>query len=369
MFYLDGQESMFAQDLQFTKTSPEHLAVTPGRTSKRLSQNSSASSSRKPPMFLFLNRGGGQTSVFSWEKDGASAGEYMTRNIGVYPSAAKESRLSQILEEDVPEKYRLSPKACRGILNRAARRGKELPEELKIALEAQANQTGRVKVTHTVSKEMALTEQTTPDATVEGGERTKATPLTQSTDQPCANAETLGTANPNGYIAEMALGTDCQATNPADRAVTESLPETADENSGGAFHHHLIPSARESMSGVSAYGLTAKGSGEVFTSEEVHSTLASGGGMPGQGYGCAMISNPIGFTNRGIQTGDICETSRAESHGAIPMVMEKNAIGIDHVLISGGTTFQGRGWYYEKSGCLKTQAHGVMTDEKNDDSE
>lgn len=37
------------------------------------------------------------------------------------------------------------------------------------------------------------------------------------------------------------------------------------------------------------------------------------------------------------------------------------AIGLDHVLISGGTTFQGRGWYDEVSGCLKTLPHGVKT--------
>lgn len=36
---------------------------------------------------------------------------------------------------------------------------------------------------------------------------------------------------------------------------------------------------------------------------------------------------------------------------------------LDHVLLSGGTTFQGRGWYDEVSGCLKTMPHGVMTDE------
>lgn len=37
-----------------------------------------------------------------------------------------------------PEKYYLSPKACQGILRRAAARGKELPEMLKTALEKQA---------------------------------------------------------------------------------------------------------------------------------------------------------------------------------------------------------------------------------------
>ena len=33
--------------------------------------------------------------------------------------------------------------------------------------------------------------------------------------------------------------------------------------------------------------------------------------------------------------------------------------GLDHVMLSGGTTYQGRGYYDNVSACLKTQAHGV----------
>ena len=49
------------------------------------------------------------------------------------------TRLSDILERDPDPKYRLSAKACQGILNRAQRRGKALPEQLKAALEAQSH--------------------------------------------------------------------------------------------------------------------------------------------------------------------------------------------------------------------------------------
>jgi hypothetical protein len=61
-------------------------------------------------------------------------------NIGESPNEEKESFLSRILQPmtDVPEKYYLSAKACLGILRRAQERGKELPEELRIALERQA---------------------------------------------------------------------------------------------------------------------------------------------------------------------------------------------------------------------------------------
>ena len=57
------------------------------------------------------------------------------RNTGECPNAAIESTLSQILEVNAPEKYYLSAKACEGILRRAERRGKKLPDILKIALE------------------------------------------------------------------------------------------------------------------------------------------------------------------------------------------------------------------------------------------
>ena len=50
------------------------------------------------------------------------------------PNVAVESYLSQILEDDPPEKYYLSARACRGILQRSVRKGKELPNPLKETL-------------------------------------------------------------------------------------------------------------------------------------------------------------------------------------------------------------------------------------------
>ena len=67
-----------------------------------------------------------------------SRGEFSMRNTGESPNEENASTLSQILEVNVPEKYYLSPRACQGILYRALRRGKELPEVLRIALERQA---------------------------------------------------------------------------------------------------------------------------------------------------------------------------------------------------------------------------------------
>lgn len=64
---------------------------------------------------------------------------YLTLNIGEKPREPNQTKLSQVLEQDADEKYHLSGTACQGILNRAERRGKELPPELKAALEMQSH--------------------------------------------------------------------------------------------------------------------------------------------------------------------------------------------------------------------------------------
>jgi hypothetical protein len=59
------------------------------------------------------------------------------------------SSLALILQQpqDVPTKYLLSAKAAQGILRRANRRGKTLPERLQQALEIVASNDGQNKTT------------------------------------------------------------------------------------------------------------------------------------------------------------------------------------------------------------------------------
>lgn len=130
---MDGQVSLFAPDTSSGRTCREHSAATEGGTSKPSSRRLSGLSSRKPPQFLYLKKAGPQAAA-SWETDGALLGEYSTQGFGESPSVAVESRLSQILEDNPHPKYCSSAKACQGILNRAERRGKDLPEALKVAL-------------------------------------------------------------------------------------------------------------------------------------------------------------------------------------------------------------------------------------------
>ena len=73
------------------------------------------------------------TTLRTGEKPSETAVQEMLSVWGPH-SVAEESRLSQILEEKPLPKYNLTAKACLGILRRAERRGKDLPERLKAVL-------------------------------------------------------------------------------------------------------------------------------------------------------------------------------------------------------------------------------------------
>lgn len=64
-----------------------------------------------------------------------------TLSTSEFHSAADVCSLSDVLEmSDVPQRYYLSAQACRGILRRAAKRGKSLPRSLHDALLAAASE-------------------------------------------------------------------------------------------------------------------------------------------------------------------------------------------------------------------------------------
>ena len=124
--------------LWYGRTYPAHSASTDAEISPQFLKRLSKSVSRKSPQFYRLRTGGLIQDVF-WEQDFQLLGEFLTRSFLEYHNGGEESRLSQILQGGQLRKYYLSAKACQGILNRAKRRGKELPEMLRIALEQQAS--------------------------------------------------------------------------------------------------------------------------------------------------------------------------------------------------------------------------------------
>lgn len=138
---IDGQVNLFDQDTWYGRTFPAHCQAMEETTLRQSSKKSSKSQSWKRPIFKCLNMAGQRGGVTAmWEDDGAWLIESTMRNGTEFPNAVVESRLSQILEEAPLTKYYLSRAACQGILQRAERRGKDLPEQLKAVLIRQSQE-------------------------------------------------------------------------------------------------------------------------------------------------------------------------------------------------------------------------------------
>lgn len=136
--YEAEQICMFDPDSCAGKTypalSPRQRAKTSGQSWRKLYELK-----YQAYMSLDLTPGAGNLLGESyWEILSPWRGDVLMLNTGVSPREEKESSLSQILEPSPPKKYYLTQTACLGILRRAHERGKELPPQLKAALEIQA---------------------------------------------------------------------------------------------------------------------------------------------------------------------------------------------------------------------------------------
>lgn len=137
------QEKTPAQGIWCGKMCPELSAPQEEPTLQPCSKKPQKWPANKPPLFLSLKTDGLQPDALPmWEDNGALRGEYLMHSFGACPKDENASHLSQILEASPHPKYSLSAKACLGILNRAERRGKVLPEILKQALIQQAQRGG-----------------------------------------------------------------------------------------------------------------------------------------------------------------------------------------------------------------------------------
>jgi hypothetical protein len=95
------------------------------------------SSSRMFPDFSVVTTGETlrKSSGFSWSSAGMGFnGACLTASFSESPSAARVCSLSDILEPHVPQRFYLSPRACKGVLRRAEKRGRTLPSRLQEAL-------------------------------------------------------------------------------------------------------------------------------------------------------------------------------------------------------------------------------------------
>lgn len=146
---MDGQVTWSDLGFSFGRTLSEHTAATEEKTLQpcwkklRVSQNQdflyldfrkSRNGQKQEPLTVMGGLSlGGLTTLRTGEKPSETAVQEMLSVWGPH-SVAEESRLSQILEVNPLPKYNLTAKACLGILRRAERRGKDLPERLKQVL-------------------------------------------------------------------------------------------------------------------------------------------------------------------------------------------------------------------------------------------
>ena len=114
----------------FGKTSPE--------SSAQKTTPSAVFWERLPVKIARSSRQGGvngRTLVVCLDPSARLLGGYSMPNISEWPNDAVVCSLSQVLETgSIPQRYFLSSTACAGILRRAVKRGKTLPEQLARAL-------------------------------------------------------------------------------------------------------------------------------------------------------------------------------------------------------------------------------------------
>ena len=334
-----GQVSLFGLDSPYGKTCPAASPAggTRGQGGKRRGRTSGRSSRRSSRlrnqhfMFLDLRSGAGNILGPYWEIDPPWLGCDGTLNTSECPKDAVESSLSAILQDSVPSKYYLTRKACLGILRRAKERKKDLPEQLELALKAQAG----------LAPLAALTSKTIAFA---ANQRDEVRDLHDI-------AGALG-AQP-GMKQQTFIAQDCLTpwdTQQARIFTPEGKAPTLASADGGG--------GRNPAGLLFSAGVVSKGSGDCFLTPDCHTALSGGGGQPGQGYPCILAAafnagagsaaGTIGYqeeiapTLKGTASGnmmpsvlclndqggsvmecseDVAGTLRAQEHGHQPLVL------------------------------------------------
>lgn len=328
------QLTLFDLDICAGRMCPEPSPAEPpkARTSA-LSWRKSLELKTVPVQCLDLTPGHGNLLGQSfWEINSAWLGVSWTLSTGVSPNAVKECSLSQILQADPPRKYYLSRTACLGILRRADARGKELPSQLKQALQVQAG--------------------------------------VMTANQEASDLKAY-------HINQRDEGIDLHGISGALMATTNMQMQTfvtggpvvafAANQRDEVRDLHDVAAALGAQPGMKQQtfvaGITAKGNGDCFLSPERHTSLSGGGGQAGQGYPCVLTAGfsagagssagSIGYgeevapTLKGTASGncmpsilclndqggsamgcseDVAGTLRAQEHGHQPLVFENHGI-------------------------------------------
>lgn len=124
-------------------------------------------------------------------------GAFWTASISEWPSDGAVCSLSDVLESHVPLRFYLSPRACAGILRRAAKRGRTLPPALEVALTAVVEM-GETSPLLSEKTPAALDRDGTPATHSQGttpGTRTKL-PTSSKTPEARGTSGSTGSGSP-----------------------------------------------------------------------------------------------------------------------------------------------------------------------------
>jgi len=309
---------------------PSPAASRKARTSGSSSKNSSELSSI-PFMSLDLTPGAGNLlDEFYWEILSPWRGGCWILNTGPAPrSGAAGSTLWSIMEERPHPRYFLTRKACAGIIRRASERGKPLPPQLQQALEIQAGLT---------ASQVVPTMEDNPTVGIDGYNGDITGDVSATLGMNCG----MSTGR-NGIMHPPLVGIDSKHA-----CTTGELANTLSTNCGSstgrngimqplAFAQnqrdevrdlHDVAGALGSQPGMKqqtfvAAGVVTKGNGDCFLTEEVHTSLSTGGGQAGQGYPCVLCLNDQGGQFMSSSE-NITGTLRAQMHSHQPLVLESN---------------------------------------------
>lgn len=264
-------------------------------------------------MFLDLSEDAGNLLGESyWETLSPWRGDASMLNTGVSPREGNESSLWQILEARPHPRYYLTKKACLGILRRSAERGKELPPQLKEALEIQAG------IQPDTILQISEDESEAPDSPIGfdgyNGDLTGEVSSTLGTNCGMSSGR-------NGVIHPLPVGIDSKhACATGDVALTLSTTCGSSTGRNGVF----LPMA-----------FAQNQRDEVRDLHDVAGALAAQPGMKQQTY-IAAPPGPTEETEKPIlclndQGGqfmtlseNVVGTLRAEEHGHQPILLESN---------------------------------------------
>lgn len=268
----------------------------------------------------------GQKPDASWETDIQSLGECMMPSFGEYlkeesayvylltstetphqryylncsqkPLTETSSKLSDILETSPDPKYNLSPKACQGILNRAKKRGKKLPELLEKTL-IQQSMMSESAVTAQRTGEHMPTKPTSAEILTQGGATQTVT--TEDSQSSCLNSWDVQSKHiqPENGIAESLYSGECRYgggesyvmclndQGGQQMEVTENITGTLRAQEHG--HQPIVY-------GISSYDSNAMKSSNPYSGiyeAQTTRTLDNNGGNPACNQGGMVVVEPI----------------------------------------------------------------------------